>query len=141
MGFEFIPPGLFAFLYQLARENKLSTADVKTVFLRHMCEKLGFKCNFFPLGSSSYTFAGKLKVTIPEDDDASKSTFYDLGLNLDKTGEVETNSETMQTFDGTFSLGPHITYVITNATLEVDKKSPVLTIEGERALQNSTSSE
>jgi hypothetical protein len=59
----------------------------------------------------------------------------------DKTGEEETNGNTIEKFSGTFEVGPHITYHVTNATLEVDKNSPVLTIQGERGNQNSTSSE
>ncbi len=62
-----------------------------------------------------------------------------MSVNLDKTGEEETGGETIAKFDGLFGVGPHITYDITNATLEVDKKSPVLTIEGVRGQQNSTS--
>jgi hypothetical protein len=49
-----------------------------------------------------------------------------------KTGEVEADGNTLEEFDGTFEIGPHITYTITNATLEVDKKSPILTIQAER---------
>ena len=81
-----------------------------------------------------------MKVTIPEDG-SSKSPLYPLGVTMDKTGEEEANGNTVEKFSGTFEIGPHITYVITNATLEVDKKSPILKIQAERGNQNSTDSE
>jgi hypothetical protein len=51
---------------------------------------------------------------------------------LDKTGEEERNGETLESLEETFAVGPHITYEITNATLKVGDKNPVLTIQGER---------
>ena len=81
--------------------------------------------------NDNYRASGKLKVTVPGDD-SSKSTLYPLGVNMDKTGEVEVDGDTIDELEGTFSIGPRITYTITNATLEVDKKSPILTIEAER---------
>ncbi|MGB5091221.1 MAG: hypothetical protein WBN72_09790 [Nitrososphaeraceae archaeon] len=51
---------------------------------------------------------------------------------MDKTGEEKRNGKTLQSLDGTFGIGPHISYDITNATMKVDDKNPVLTIQGER---------
>jgi hypothetical protein len=51
---------------------------------------------------------------------------------MDKTGEEERNGETLESLERTFGVGPHISYDITNATLKVDDKNPVLTIQGER---------
>jgi hypothetical protein len=84
-----------------------------------------------------YVFEGKLKVTTQEGD-VKKSKFYDFNVDLDKTGEEEVGGEITQALEGTFGLGgdtfnPEITYDITNATLLVDEKSPVLTIQGERS--------
>ena len=87
--------------------------------------------------SGGYTFEGRLKVTTQEGD-IKKSKFYDFNVNLDKTSEEERNGETLQFLEGTFGLGkdtynPEISYDITNATLKVDGKNPVLTIQGERS--------
>jgi hypothetical protein len=79
-----------------------------------------------------YFFHGKLKVTTQEGD-TKKSKFYDFSEFLDKTSEEERNGQTIETLGGTFAIGPGITYVITNATLKVDDKNPVLTIQGERS--------
>lgn len=92
---------------------------------------------FNPNYSGGYSFGGKLKVTIQEED-VKKSKFYDFSVSFDKTGEEERGDQLLQFLEGTFGLGgdtfsPDIEYDITNATLEVDEKSPVLTIEGERA--------
>jgi hypothetical protein len=78
-----------------------------------------------------YSFSGKLKVTTQEGD-VKKSKFYDFNVPLDKTSEEERNGETLQSLEGTFGLGPHISYDITNATMKVDDKNPILTIQGER---------
>jgi hypothetical protein len=91
---------------------------------------------FNPNYSGGYSFSGKLKVTTQEGD-VKKSKFYDFNVSLDKTGEEERNGETIQSLEGTFGLGkdtfnPEISYDITNATLKVDEKNPVLTIQGER---------
>jgi hypothetical protein len=85
-----------------------------------------------PNYSGGYSFDGKLKVTIQEGD-VKKSKFYDFSVSLDKTGEEERNGETLQSLEGTFGIGPDFSYDITNATLKVDDKNPVLTIEGERS--------
>ena len=84
-----------------------------------------------PNYSGGYSFAGKLKVTTQEGD-IKKSKFYDFNVDLDKTSEEERNGETLQSLEGTFGLGSHISYDITNATMKVDDKNPVLTIQGER---------
>ena len=86
--------------------------------------------------SGGYTFEGRLKVTTQEGD-VKKSKFYDFRVDLDKTSEEERNGEILQSLEGTFGLGkdtynPEISYDITNATLKVDEKNPVLTIQGER---------
>jgi hypothetical protein len=87
--------------------------------------------------SGRYGFEGKLKVTTVTED-VSRSKFYDFAVYLDKTGEEERNGETVEILEGTFGLGsdifnPEISYDITNATLKVDDKNPILTIEGERS--------
>jgi len=84
-----------------------------------------------PNYNGGYSFDGKLKVTTQEEQ-VKKSKFYDLTVNLVKTSEEERNGHTIETLDGTVAIGPDITYDITNATLNVDDKNPVLTIQGER---------
>jgi len=74
----------------------------------------------------------RLKVKTQEGD-VKKSKLYDFSEILDKTGEEERNGETLHTFEGLFGVGPDITYQITNATLKVGDKNPVLTIQGERS--------
>ena len=78
-----------------------------------------------------YFFHGKLKVTT-EEGDVKKSKFYDFSEFLDKTGAEERNGETLESLEGEFAVGPNITYDITNATLKLDDKNPVLTIQAER---------
>jgi hypothetical protein len=51
---------------------------------------------------------------------------------LDKTGEEKRNGETLESLEGTFAVGPHITHQITNATMKVGDKNPELRIQGER---------
>jgi len=82
-------------------------------------------------GGGSYLFYGKLKVTTQEGD-AKKSKFYDFSEVLDKTGEEKRNGETLESLEGTFAVGPHITHQITNATMKVGDKNPELRIQGER---------
>ena len=87
--------------------------------------------------SGGYTFEGRLKVTTQEGD-VKKSKFYTFNVDLAKTGEEERNGETLQSLEGTFGLGkdtynPEISYDITNATLKVDEKNPVVTIQAERS--------
>ena len=83
-----------------------------------------------------YVFEGRLTVTLV-DGGVKKSEFYYFNVGLDKTSEEERNGTTIQFLEatsglGTFSLIPGIDYNIINATLLVDKKSPSLTIYGER---------
>ena len=94
----------------------------------------------FSQSGGTNSFQGKLKVTSQEED-VKKSKFYNFIVLLDKTGEQESNGKTIQTFGGYlgggFGLGanmfsPEIKYDITNATLVVDDKNPVLTIQGQR---------
>jgi hypothetical protein len=92
---------------------------------------------FNPNFSGGYSFSGKLKVTT-QDGEVKKSKFYNFDVSFDKTGEEERDGETLQFLEGTFELGgdtfnPEISYDVTNATLKVDEKSPVLTIQGERS--------
>lgn len=92
---------------------------------------------FNPDYSGGYSFDGRLKVTI-EDDDAKKSKFYDFSASLAKTSEEERDGETLQFLEGTFGFGenqfsPEISYEITNATLKVEEKNPVLTIQAEKS--------
>jgi hypothetical protein len=82
--------------------------------------------------TGGYVFRGQIKVTT-EESDVKKSKFYDFRVNLDKTGEEERNGETLQSLGGTFGLGQDITYDITNATLKVDDKNPIITIQAERS--------
>jgi hypothetical protein len=91
---------------------------------------------FNPDYSGGYSFDGRLKVTI-EEDDAKKSKFYDFSVSLAKTSEEERDGEILQFLEGSFGFGenqfsPEISYDITNATLKVDEKNPVLTIQAER---------
>jgi hypothetical protein len=82
-----------------------------------------------------YVFEGRLTV-IAVEDGVEKSEFYYFNVGFDKKKE-ERNGTTIQFLEvtpglGTFSFIPGIDYNIINATLLVDKKSPLLTIYGER---------
>ncbi len=86
-----------------------------------------------------YVFEGRLTVTAVEDG-VEKSEFYYFNVGFDKKSEEEKNGTTIQFLEatsglGTFSFIPGIDYNIINATLLVDKKSPSLTIYGERPHQ------
>ena len=125
------PTGLLDGWYDI-KKFRLGVSDGSQICPSNNCEYRVEGGKIFALGDNdNYRADGKLKVTIPEDG-SSKSTLYPLGLTMDKTGEVEVEGNTLEEFDGTFEIGPHITYTITNATLEVDKKSPILTIQAER---------
>ena len=83
-----------------------------------------------------YVFEGRLTV-IAVEDGGEKSEFYYFNVGFDKTNEEERNGTAIQFLEatsvlGTFSFIPGIDYSIINATLLVDKKSPSLTIYGER---------
>ena len=83
-----------------------------------------------------YVFEGRLTV-IAVEDGVEKSEFYYFNVGFDKTSKEERNGTTIQFLQatsglGTFSFIPGIDYTIINATLLVDKKSPSLTIYGER---------
>ena len=87
--------------------------------------------------SGGYVFEGRLKVTTTADN-IKKSTFYDFRVDLNKASEEENNGKTKQFLEGTFGLGkdkfnPEIVYDITNGTLLLSGKSPILTIQAERA--------
>ena len=125
------PTGLLDGWYDI-KKFRLGVSDGSEICPSNNCEYRTEDGKIFALGENdNYRATGKLKVTIPGDD-SSKSTLYPLGLTMDKTGEVEADGNTLEEFDGTFEIGPRITYTITNATLEVDKKSPILTIQAER---------
>ena len=125
------PTGLLDGWYDI-KKFRLGVSDGSEICPSNNCEYRVEGGKIFALGDNdNYRANGKLKVTIPEDG-SSKSTLYPLGLTMDKTGEVEADGNTLEEFDGTFEIGPRITYTITNATLEVDKKSPILTIQAER---------
>ena len=85
---------------------------------------------------SGYVFEGRLTVTTIEDG-VKKSEFYYFNVGFDKTSEKEINGLNIQILEAPFGLGsfsfiPGIDYDIINATLLVDKESPLLTIYGER---------
>jgi hypothetical protein len=113
------------------KKFRLAVSDGSEICPSNNCEYRVEDGTLYNFGDLGYSIGGKLKVTIPEDG-SSKSTLYPLGLTMDKTGEEETHGQRIQKFSGTFEVGPHITYTITNATLEVNKKSPILSIQGER---------
>lgn len=112
------------------KKFRMAVSDGSQICPSGNCEYTVQNGRIFALGQNdNYRADAKLKVTIPQDG-SSKSTLYPLGVTLDQIGEEETNGQKTQTFSGTFEVGPHITYHVTNATLEVGKKTPVLTIEG-----------
>ena len=83
-----------------------------------------------------YVFEGRLTV-IAVEDGGENSEFYYFNVGFDKTSEEERNGTANQFLEATsvlktFSFIPGIDYSIINATLLVDKKSPSLTIYGER---------
>jgi hypothetical protein len=83
-----------------------------------------------------YVFEGRLTV-IAIEDGVEKSEFYYFNVDFDKTSEEERNGTAIQFLEatsvsGTFSFIPGIDYSIINATFLIDKKSPSLTIYGER---------
>lgn len=126
------PTGLLDGWYDI-KKFRLGVSDGSEICPSNNCEYRVEGGKIFALGDNDdYRADGKLKVTISEEDGSSKSTLYPLGVTMTKTGEVEADGNTLEEFDGTFEIGPHITYTITNATLEVDKKSPILTIQAER---------
>ena len=89
--------------------------------------------------SGGYVFEGRLTVTTVEDG-VKKSEFYYFNVGLDKTSEKEINGTNIQILEAQFGLAmfsfiPGIDYNIINATLLVDKESPLLTIYGERPHQ------
>lgn len=86
--------------------------------------------------SGGYTFEGRLKVTI-EDGETKKSKFYNFNADLDKIAEEETRSKTIEILEGTLEFGnkkfdPDFKFDVTNGTLLVNNKNPILTILGER---------
>jgi hypothetical protein len=130
---QFMPEGYF----EIKKFGFVPTDDSEICPLnncKYTVENGQFSTNTY---SGGYTFEGRLKVTTQEGD-LKKSKFYDFNVALDKTSEEERNGEILQSLEGTFGLGkdtynPEISYDITNATLKVDEKNPVLTIEGERS--------
>ena len=83
-----------------------------------------------------YVFEGRLTVTTIEDS-MKKSEFYYFNVGFDKTSKEERTGTNLKLLEATselekFNLIPGIDYNITNATLLLDKKNPLLTIYGER---------
>jgi hypothetical protein len=123
--------------YQVQKFNFVASNDSEICPLNNC--KYGVQNTQFRPNSVSggYVFEGRLTVTTSEDG-VKKSEFYYFNVGLDKTSEEERNGTTIQFLEatsglGTFSLIPGIDYNLINATLLVDKKSPSLTIYGERA--------
>ena len=86
--------------------------------------------------SGGYIFEGRLTVTTVEDG-VKKSEFYYFNVGFDKKHERERDGTTIQFSEATFGPGkfsfiPRIDYNIINATLLVDKESPLLIVYGER---------
>jgi len=129
---EFMPEGYFE-----VKKFGFITTDGSEVCPTNNCKYTVEDGEFSNSYDGGYSFNGKLKVTTQEGD-VKKSKFYDFSVDLDKAGEEERNGETLQFLEGTFGLGkdtynPEISYDITNATLKLDDKNPVLTIQGERS--------
>ena len=83
-----------------------------------------------------YVFEGRLTV-IAVEDGVEKSEFYYFNVGFDKKKRRGEEWNDYSIFEATsvlrtFSFIPGIDYNIINATLLVDKKSPSLTIYGER---------
>ena len=87
-----------------------------------------------PTGSDEYAFSGRMKITMPIDDQSSRSKFYDILSDLKLFKEKVNGSKTIRFLTGSLNLDPSNTdYNITKALLFFDNKgSPVLSIEGEK---------
>ena len=123
--------------YQVQKFNFVASNDSEICPLNN-CKYGVQNTQFRPNSvSSGYVFEGRLTVTTIEDG-VKKSEFYYFNVGFDKTSEKEINGTNIQILEAPFGLGmfsfiPGIDYNIINATLLVDKESPLLTIYGERA--------
>ena len=122
--------------YQVQKFNFIASNDSKICPLNNC--KYGVQNTQFRPNSvgEGYVFEGRLTVTTIEDG-VKKSEFYYFNVGFDKTSEKEINGTNIQILEAQFGLGmfsfiPGIDYNIINATLLVDKESPLLTIYGER---------
>lgn len=43
-GFDYLPPGIYAHLIKISRENELSVKELKMMFIQEWCQKTGFRC-------------------------------------------------------------------------------------------------
>ena len=122
--------------YQVQKFNFVASNDSEICPLNN-CKYGVQNTQFRPNSvSSGYVFEGRLTVTTIEDG-VKKSEFYYFNVGFDKTSEKEINGLNIQILEAPFGLGmfsfiPGIDYNIINATLLVDKESPLLTIYGER---------
>jgi hypothetical protein len=122
--------------YQIQKFNFVASNDSEICPLNN-CKYGVQNTQFRPNSvSAGYVFEGRLTVTTIEDG-VKKSEFYYFNVGFDKTSEKEINGSNIQILEAPFGLGmfsfiPGIDYNIINATLLVDKKSPSLTIYGER---------
>ncbi|MGB7676382.1 MAG: hypothetical protein WBL54_07665 [Nitrososphaeraceae archaeon] len=121
--------------YQVQKFNFVASNDSEICPLNNC--KYGVQNTQFSPNSVSggYVFEGRLTVTTIEDG-VKKSEFYYFNVGFDKTSEKEINGTNIQILEAPFGLGmfsfiPGIDYNIINATLLVDKESPLLTIYGE----------
>jgi hypothetical protein len=123
--------------YQIQKFNFVASNDSEICSL-NKCKYGVQNTQFRPNSvSGGYVFEGRLTV-IAVEDGVEKSEFYYFNVGFDKTSEEERNGMAVQFLEatsglGTFSFIPGIDYNIINATLLVDKESPLLTIYGERA--------
>ena len=122
--------------YQVQKFNFVASNDSE-IFPLNDCKYGVQNTQFRPNSvSGGYVFEGRLTVTTIEDG-VKKSEFYYFNVGFDKTSEKEINGTNIQILEAPFGLGmfsfiPGIDYNIINATLLVDKESPLLTIYGER---------
>jgi hypothetical protein len=70
--------------------------------------------------------------------DITNSKFYNVRVDLDKTGSQEKEGQTTEFLDGTFKVGknvfsPDFQYKIVNGTLILDPNEPVLTLQGTKS--------
>jgi hypothetical protein len=114
------------------RNFRFSVSDGSEVCPSNNCEYRVEDGQVSDYLGSGYVLEGKLKVTVPgEEDDSSSSKLYNFRFDLEKTGEEESDGQTIQMFEGRYGIGSQLTYDIPNATLQ-EGKNPVLTLHGER---------
>ena len=103
-----------------------STTDCKFVLTEG-------KMNPNIIGFDEYTFSGRVKITMPVDDDVSRSKFYDIDANLKVFEEKTNGSKAIRFLQGDLNLEPGaLDYQITKALLFSDNKRKLtLTVEAE----------